>query len=648
MIMPLLPFFGRKIQTALLGLILFASLTSGSIPVAQAQGSAPALFGDANETAADAAWDAPAFAARSRYVSVNTGLLVSKYSTMKDVQASPEITLNLFDDVNYTGVVTEVSKTGTGYTWSGNIKGIQNGYFYMLTYEDVYIAHIASTAGVYEVSNVGGDLYRAIQIDQSKLQDDIVVQPEYSANDFPPMDSTADVAASADSENTIDVMVMYTIAARRAEHGIGNMKARIALAIQEANKSYANAGVTSRLRLVHTHEVGYTESGSLSLDLDRLSNPGDGYMDVAHILRDTYAADLVTLVTNGGDACGAAYIMDPLPSAPVDFAPYAFSVVNRPGCMTGYYSFAHELGHNRGARHDIYVDNATTPFTYAHGYVHAVPADPWRTIMAYNNRCSDFGYACIRLNYWSNPNKTWNDAAMGNATAMDYQVLNDTDAIVANIRTTTIAGGFDSRFTRNSSGWTPVYGTWKIYSGKYKTFGVANNWSSAMHNGVYGDVTFESKMRRYGCTDCANKLIVRGDPSNLDPDKNWNSSYAFQYTNSGYFSVYRCNNNGSVTALKKWTYHPIILKSNWNILKVVAVGPSLKFYINGWLVWAGNSTSLATGNLGIAMYRKNAGAANALNVDWAKASTTPTSDVNPDEEIMPGIEIGGDNPNQSP
>lgn len=68
---------------------------------------------------------------------------------------------------------------------------------------------------------------------------------------------------------------------------------------------------------------------------------------------------------------------------------------------TGYYSFAHEMGHNMGARHDWFVDDASLFYTYNHGYVNSI--DRWRTIMAYIDECSSQGFGCTRVQYWSNP-----------------------------------------------------------------------------------------------------------------------------------------------------------------------------------------------------------------------------------------------------
>jgi len=98
-------------------------------------------------------------------------------------------------------------------------------------------------------------------------------------------------------------------------------------------------------------------------------------------------------------------------SVSTSFAVWSFAVVSR-SCATGYYSFAHELGHNMGARHDWYVDDTENkPYSYNHGFVNQ--AEGWRTIMAYNTECAVAGSNCTRLPYWSNPEVEYGGVPMG-------------------------------------------------------------------------------------------------------------------------------------------------------------------------------------------------------------------------------------------
>ena len=131
------------------------------------------------------------------------------------------------------------------------------------------------------------------------------------------------------------------------------MEGTVYLAMAETNQSYLNSDVNQRLRLAHVAEVSYTESGAFDTDLTALQNGSDGTMDNVQTLRNTFAADTVSLITETGDACGLGYFMSSVSNG---FESFAYSVVKR-SCATGYFSFGHELGHNMGADHDA----ATAP-----------------------------------------------------------------------------------------------------------------------------------------------------------------------------------------------------------------------------------------------------------------------------------------------
>jgi hypothetical protein len=646
---------------------LFACLLGLGV---QAQSAAPGLFADADTAGADIQYDQPAEVERHRYVYVDLALLPSREKEADG--APPEITFNLFPNANFIGVVKRVEESPEiGTAWIGELKGKAGGSFTIVVVEDTFIAHIASREGIFEVSYAADELYRVVQIDQSQFRDHPEGTYEHLLDNLP-VDGAApegegglqtdgfapegdgglqadgvapegDGGLQADSGSIIDIMVAYTDDARAAEGSTAAMKARIALAVTETNQSYANSGVNPRLRLVHVEEYSYAETGNLNTDLARFRGVGDGYFETIHSLRNTYGADMVGLIVeNGGSYCGLA-------SAIYATATTAFQVTDR-GCATGYYSFGHEFGHLQAARHDIYVDPSTTPYAYGHGYVHrgSTAAQRWRTIMAYNDYCSVVGYNCTRLKWWSNPSKFYNGAAMGNSTAQNYRVLNNTPSTVANFRTQVIGNNFNNSFNTSASGWSAVYGPWALASSAYyRSTGVANMGASAKQSGTYGDLTYEVRMMRAGGGGgLSNRIIIRGNPASLDATKLWKPSYLFQYNNSGSFSVYEVTSSGSVVALKNWTASGAIVKNGWNTLKVVAVGTSLKFYINGTLVWTGSDSSLKTGKVGFGFYRDATAA--TLYVDWAKLSTTPTADLNPNADVAPGVELKGGTINASP
>ncbi|MCA1944570.1 MAG: zinc-dependent metalloprotease [Desulfovibrio sp.] len=101
-----------------------------------------------------------------------------------------------------------------------------------------------------------------------------------------------------------------------------------------------------------------------------------------------------------------------------DFSSYAFNVV-APQCATGYYTFAHECGHNQGAHHDrANTGGGTGLYSYSYGYQQVSANPTFRTIMAYN--CSP---GCTRVNYRSNPNVSYN----GYPTGVLYTAANSAD-----------------------------------------------------------------------------------------------------------------------------------------------------------------------------------------------------------------------------
>ena len=163
-------------------------------------------------------------------------------------------------------------------------------------------------------------------------QEDREPPPDANPGDAPGTPSTA-----SDSGDVIDVLVAYTPRARTLS---GNIDALIQSAINNATRSYRNSNIGFRLRVVHKHEVNYTEDAELRTDLHRLrytsstvlsdrSRPDpNGYMDEIHGLRDRYGADLVALIVGNstGGSCGIANL-PPFGGYPShNFQNWAFSV----------------------------------------------------------------------------------------------------------------------------------------------------------------------------------------------------------------------------------------------------------------------------------------------------------------------------------
>ena len=362
-------------------------------------------------------------------------------SVLDDTKGVPpdQLRVDLFDNRSVTIVRDRIERrSATSFTWHGKVSGHTDG-FALLTIVDGEIS------GVIDVGDVSTAPHRRYKIESTndgltllREVDDATFPPDHPGGGEPvapratqkaltraaPDKTAGGEMLKSDSGATIDVMVVYSNqTAAAAGTAIG---AQIQQAVDTANLVYANSGITTRLRLVHYEQVDYNESGDFPTDLNRLTTAGDGYMDNVAALRDTYGADLVSLFVETAQYCGYGWI-GPDPN-------YAFSVINR-GCASGNYSFPHELGHNFGARHDMYVDSSPTPYAYGHGWVDV--GERWRDVMAYNNACAAVGVTCTRIPYFSNPNQTYGspaDALGSSATADTVRVINQNAVTVANFR----------------------------------------------------------------------------------------------------------------------------------------------------------------------------------------------------------------------
>ena len=339
---------------------------------------------------------------RSRPVTISASFLAGLQRAGRR-GAPPTLLLNLFDDVSLQAVLDRAEDTLDGVTWAGRVPGRDRSSVTLAIVGDAIAGSVIMPGAVYAIRHAGGGVHEVVEVDQAQFPPEAQPVPvpasARAGGAVAGNQASGDPAQDASSSPVIDVMVLYTPAASAEAGGPAAIAARINLGVGETNTSYANSNVAQRLRLVHVEEVAYTEHNDLGADLDNLTNhDGSNPLstplgNAAALRRDVHGADLVVLVTAPPSPtfCGIAWVMESVSS---DFEGFAFSVVEQ-SCISPNGTFGHELGHLMGARHDWYVDNATTPHTYAHGYVNA--AARWRTVMAYDSVCAAQSFSCTRL-----------------------------------------------------------------------------------------------------------------------------------------------------------------------------------------------------------------------------------------------------------
>ena len=347
--------------------------------------------------------------ARERFVTVN-------FVQLEQEATGQKVILNLFADVQLIAdLVTRQRNPSGSYTWIGHLQGIPlSQAIFVVRDQALYGSIQALGIGEFAITPLGNGqhLIQQASANTINLKDD-EVRPPTPGNDAAVADMTnkavqagAANVASADNGALIDVLVVHSddVAANDAQ-------SYAELFTAYTNKAYQNSNVQQRIWLVGVQGFAYAETGNLDTDLRNITLNQTPNVAAA---RNAAHADLVVfLVSATSSSCGGlGWVQDNGPS--LNFEAYGFATMN--ACSFGSGVFAHELGHNMGATHDWFVSgqsaaNNSLLYYYAHGYVNL--ARRFRTIMSYNDRCSNAGFNCTGIPYFANPAIRYDGAPTG-------------------------------------------------------------------------------------------------------------------------------------------------------------------------------------------------------------------------------------------
>jgi hypothetical protein len=248
--------------------------------------------------------------------------------------------------------------------------------------------------GLFQIQHAGNGVQRILEADGSRLlRCGVGRDCETSESEFSPGGILFESASAAGAPTNVllDLLIVYTPAAREGAGGTEGMNALIDAAVAEANLAFENSRVNAQLRLVHRAEVDYVETGDISEDLDELEE-GDGSLHIVHQLRAQYRADLVCMLT---ETTGGPYgLANQMHDVEVEFGEKAFSVVQREFAIS-YQALAHELGHNMGCQHDRVTSPDGGAFDFSHAHRFEVDGTLYHTVMAYQPG--------LPIPYFSNP-----------------------------------------------------------------------------------------------------------------------------------------------------------------------------------------------------------------------------------------------------
>lgn len=326
-------------------------------------------------------------AEKTSIASVRESDIVFQQDALREADLSRTISIPLFDGKIYEAVRADFElRAMDDFTWRGKIESGKFSGDVVLTFRKGFVSGlIFSPEAVFEIV-AKGDRQILVELDQSLFPE---CGGEINSNENSKIEINNNVSGGGtDSGDRIDVMVVYTTATKNRYGGDAQAQVLAQQAIDSTNAAYINSKIRQRVRLVHTQEHVYTESGNASTDLSNLRSNA-----TIQALRDTHKADLVAMLGEVSGVCGIGYLMG---SNLASGNPNNGFTVTTSNCAVGNLSFAHELGHNMGSTHNPENgSSASYPFGFGH-YVN----DSYRTVMSYSNPCTS---GCTRRAYFSNP-----------------------------------------------------------------------------------------------------------------------------------------------------------------------------------------------------------------------------------------------------
>jgi hypothetical protein len=390
---------------------------------------------------------------RARLVTVDEQLLNFDADTLR---VGEVISIELFDQQRLSAQITQSQIWGNGtLAVLADVRGDPHGYLALSSVGGVlrvivtdaiqnktYQLRYDANRGVHvllDVDEAGSDVLNCANeedhFEASPLADGVGAAPPAEGN---PPEST--VQGAEVETVVIDVLAIYTPAAKSLEGGLANMEANISQSLLLGNQVLGNSNTQVRINLVHSAEVNYAESSSSIYDL-RAIKEFDGIIDEVHTLRDLYGADFVVFFIDTNSAGGQAY-------RPTSYErpDLAFCVVRSKQSDTTSYTTIHELGHNMGNGHSKTQRTQaydSSFFSYAAGWqwddAASTESIGYCSVMTYENFDSSGTKEYDRVPYFSNPEVLYDGNSTGDAVDGDAaRVIRDGRTYFEAFRTSSI------------------------------------------------------------------------------------------------------------------------------------------------------------------------------------------------------------------
>ncbi len=396
--------------------------------------------------------------------------------TLPQVLLTEEVLeLQLFDDRTIQAKRSSISRTPNGgIFWRGEVIRGEDGSLSLYYLNGVVSGSLNSSDVIYKVTAVSETQLRIIEIDPSRIpaedkvcnHDDEEEEHNHSECNHAHHDDAEEpcvipptLAAPLSRTPQIDVLIVYPQSVAdgmERDNGFPTIDAEVNFYVEQVNVIFRNSNIDAHFNLVH-HQV----EPSVSNSAQSLSNISSNRSIRA--LRDEYGADIVSYWANGNGKSGSGYNLDGGGDPENGYNTSKFSLV------TSYYTFAHECGHNMGAKHDRQAYSSSTKqykLLSEPAYRFGKSFSNYRSIMSYDN-CPQ--RPCNREEFYTNPDIMVNGAPFGvtgtgatsslTGPANNSRRINETASIVERWRTSKAAAKYTLTLSSGAGGGSFFEGT---------------------------------------------------------------------------------------------------------------------------------------------------------------------------------------------
>lgn len=315
-------------------------------------------------------------------------------------------------------------KSTEDYSWSGVLQE-RLGTVTLISQAGELFGHIAVDDKKFELWPLGDDLYALTELDVSAFTSEECATVESTDNKVGESKSGYENARFVDCSQHARALVLFTA---NAQASVPNINQTAFLAVQQTNDALRNSGIFGdahvQVGMAGPFFLDFTESGNISTDVNALAARAD-----VQNLRNANGADLVILLTgsNYGSVLGIVQQIGPND-------PTSYSIVTA-GAATGSYSFAHELGHLFGGRHQqcsVWNNGGcddTAGFAHGYGYSYG---------FLNLNKCSTIMHqirnSYTRILYYANPNISHDGQSTGTSNNNNARQLWEQAPTIATFR----------------------------------------------------------------------------------------------------------------------------------------------------------------------------------------------------------------------